>query len=156
MRPLLVSFLCCVLSVASLGQVKQRRTELNRLVSPPTRLSQDQQEKAAKVFLDIEKGLSEGSATAVSDVFDKTVHLALPGVEQAQFSRNQAAQLLAAFIRDAQDIEVKVKKKETGVASPYFSADLSMSKEGQQQQLGLYVSLIRSGDAWKIGHFSVY
>lgn len=143
-------------AATAFGQVTQRRTELNKLVPPATRLSGAQQEKASEMFDLVRDDLGSSTPAMVSRHFNRSVHLALPGIEQGQFSHDQAAQLLAAYLRSSRALSVEVKKREDSLAAPYFSASFRLVKDDREQDLSLYVSLVRTGDAWTIGHFSIY
>ncbi len=145
-----------VFAMSASAQVKQRRSELNRLVPPASHLTEMQQKKASEAFDLVQSALSEVSSSAVARLFNRSVYLALPGIEPGQFSRDQAAQLLAAFLRPVGAISVEIKKKEDSLASPYLSAQLLVRRDDQEQLMNLYVSLVRNGDAWAIGHFSIY
>lgn len=138
------------------AQVRQRKAELNRVIPKQMRLTPAQQQEAGVLFESVGKMLLSDSPARASALFDRSVHLALPGVEQGQFSKDQASQLFSSFLRNRAIITFKVKKREDSLASPYLSALLTLTRDGREEQLSLYLSLVRSDGSWKIGHFSVY
>ncbi len=146
----------CLLAHVSVGQVKQRRSELNRAVPPAARLTEAQRDEASRLFDRVLEGFEEASTNGIPALFHTTVHLSLPGVEQGQFSRDQATQLFTSFYRTLGTVSCTVNKREDSLASPYLSASCTVRQGDTSKELNLYVSLIRTGAGWRIGHFSLY
>ena len=148
----------CVFLIAStaVAQVRQRTSKLDRLVRVVPQLTPEQKREASILFDQVKENLASSAISDLSGLLNRSVHLALPGVEQGQYSKNQATQLLTSFFAGTRVAEIRPQKIEDSIAAPYFSAILLVRKGEREQELNLYISLARFADSWVVGHFSLY
>ena len=110
----------------------------------------------AKIFGDVQEGISAGNVSRFSPHFHDQVHISLRGGESGVFSANQAYYLLQNYLRNRRVARFTFTTYGESDATPYATGGVSVMVHGAREYAQVYVALVRAGNRWAITHVNIY
>lgn len=107
------------------------------------------------IFKEIESGISSGNVSRFSSYLNNQTYLSLKGSSGSYYSSNQAFYVISDFLNINRPVSFKFSVVKTKGSTPYATGTLTFENKGRRETALVYVSLIQSGNSWKISQITI-
>lgn len=117
-------------------------------------MKQDQQ-AAASIFNKIEKGISTGKVSTISNLFNSQMYLSLSNGVNGYYSSNQAYYVLQGYFKNYRVISFIIEDTHDEDENVVGTGEYTYSFKGKEGKAQVYVSLKKTGKKWKITQLTI-
>lgn len=117
--------------------------------------AQTTNETITTIFKEVETGISTGNVSRFSGFLNNQTYLSLKGSSGSYYSSNQAFYVLHDFLNLNKPVSFKFSVTKINSSNPYATGTLTYENKGRRETALVYVSLIQSGNSWKISQISI-